>query len=161
MPLVRQLEAADPLGDGSGEGAALVAEEFALQQSRRNGGAVHGDEGVVAACAALVNGASDKLFAGASLPLDKHCGVGRGHDLDLREHLGQRGAGANDLVEIVRCAKATSDGLYAPLSGLPINNAPRRRCTVVKGREQKDCTPCSRNNSILRGNGSPGRDRGR
>ena len=34
---VGQLEAADPPGDGAGEGALLVAEQLALDQARRAG----------------------------------------------------------------------------------------------------------------------------
>ncbi len=40
-------EFADSTGDGSREGTLLVAEEFALQQVIRDGGAVHRDEGLV------------------------------------------------------------------------------------------------------------------
>ena len=44
-PLVRQLEAADLLADGAGEGALLVAEQLALQEPRGDGRAVELDEG--------------------------------------------------------------------------------------------------------------------
>ena len=46
-PLVGQLEAADLLADGAGEGALLVAEQLALQQPRGDGRAVELDEGAV------------------------------------------------------------------------------------------------------------------
>src|SRR4051794_11781399 len=42
---IGELEAADALRDGAGEGAALVSEELAFEQSRRDGGAVELDEG--------------------------------------------------------------------------------------------------------------------
>ena len=43
------LELADAAGDGAGEGALLMAEQFALQQVLRDGGAVDRDEGLVGA----------------------------------------------------------------------------------------------------------------
>ena len=43
---VGQLEAADALRDGAGEGAFLVAEELAFEQAGGDGGAVELDEGV-------------------------------------------------------------------------------------------------------------------
>jgi hypothetical protein len=41
------------------------------------------DEGVVAACTALLEGAGDELFAGAGLPLDEDGRVGGGDERDL------------------------------------------------------------------------------
>ena len=41
---VGQLEAADPPGDGAGEGALLVAEQLALDEPRGEGGAVDLDQ---------------------------------------------------------------------------------------------------------------------
>jgi hypothetical protein len=46
---VRQFDAADLAGNGAGERALLVAEQFAFQQAGRDGGAVQLDEGVFAA----------------------------------------------------------------------------------------------------------------
>ena len=43
-PAVGQLEAADPPGEGAGEGAFLVAEQLALDQARGQGGAVELDQ---------------------------------------------------------------------------------------------------------------------
>ena len=42
------LELADAAGDGAGEGALLVAEQFGFQQVLGDGGAVDGDERLVA-----------------------------------------------------------------------------------------------------------------
>src|SRR5205823_5076772 len=66
-PAVGQLETADPLRDGPGESAALVAEELALEQARRDGGAVDLDERPPSAPAQVVNGTGDQLLAGARL----------------------------------------------------------------------------------------------
>jgi len=46
---VGELEAANFLGNGSGERAALVAEKFAFQQTAGNGGTIDFDEGAFAA----------------------------------------------------------------------------------------------------------------
>ena len=64
---VRQLEAADLAGVRAGEGAALVAEQLALDQRRRQRGAVDDDERRVAARAAPVDRAREQLLAGAGL----------------------------------------------------------------------------------------------
>ena len=66
-PLVGQLEAANFLRDGAGEGAFLVAEQLALDQPCGDGRAVELDEGPVAAGAQLVEGAGDEFLAGAGL----------------------------------------------------------------------------------------------
>ena len=57
---IGQLEPADLLRDGAGEGALLVAEELALEQPRRNRGAVELDERPRAAAAQVVNGPGDR-----------------------------------------------------------------------------------------------------
>ena len=63
---VRQLEAADLLADGAGEGALLVAEQLALQQPRGDGRAVELDEGAARARAQVVHGAGDEFLARAA-----------------------------------------------------------------------------------------------
>ena len=100
-PLVGQLEAADLLADGAGEGALLVAEQLALQQPRGDGRAVELDEGPVPARAQVVQGAGDELLARAGLAADEHRGVGGGDRLDLLQHPAQGGALADDLAEVV------------------------------------------------------------
>ena len=72
----RGLELADAALDGAGEGAALVAEQLALEQLVGNRRAVDGDEGS-APVGVVVDGAGDQLLAGAGLALDEHGGVGR------------------------------------------------------------------------------------
>src|SRR6266446_3814485 len=61
-PAVCQLEASDPLRDRAREGAALVAEQLALEKARRDGGAVDLDEGPLATSAQVVNRARDQLL---------------------------------------------------------------------------------------------------
>src|SRR5262249_13916311 len=98
---VGQLEASAAPGDCAGEGALLVAEQLALHQAGREGGAVDLDERLVPALAGRVDGACDQFFAGAGLPGNQHGGV-RGCDAaDLVEHSLESGALADDLLEIV------------------------------------------------------------
>ncbi len=86
VPWCGQFEAADLARDGAGEGALLVAEELALQQSHGNGGAVDLDEGAPAPRAAIVNGAGDQLLAGAGFALDQHGRIGGRDRLHLLQH---------------------------------------------------------------------------
>ena len=55
----------------------------------------------LAAPAQVVDRAGDQLLAGAGLALDQHRRVGRRDDLDLLQHLPERRALADDLVEVV------------------------------------------------------------
>jgi hypothetical protein len=67
----------------SGEGAAAVAEELAVDERVGQRGAAHGDEGTP--LAALVDGAGQKLLAGAALAADQDRHVGSRDLLDLGE----------------------------------------------------------------------------
>ena len=100
-PLVGQLEAADLLADGAGEGALLVAEQLALQQPGGDGRAVELDEGAVPPRAQLVQGAGDEFLARARFAPNEHGGVGGGDGLDLLQDPAQGGALADDLPEVV------------------------------------------------------------
>ena len=64
--VVALLELADALHGRAGEGAALVAEQFAFEQLLGNGGAVDGQERLLAAVAVMVNGPRDQFLAGAA-----------------------------------------------------------------------------------------------
>ena len=59
------LKAALALGGGPGEGTALVAEQFGLDQVARDGRHVQRNKGRGAARAVAVQGLGDQLFAGA------------------------------------------------------------------------------------------------
>ena len=59
---MRQLEATDLLADGAGEGAFLVAKQFALQEARGDGRTVQLDEGAALARTQVVQGPSDELL---------------------------------------------------------------------------------------------------
>src|SRR5712691_1670159 len=62
-PPVSHFETANFLRDRSGESALLVPKQFALQQVKGNGRAIHLYEGASAARAHIVNGAGDQLLA--------------------------------------------------------------------------------------------------
>src|SRR5439155_21622808 len=73
----RQLEASDPRSDGAGEGTALVAEQLGLEETLRDGGAIHGDQGAALARARAMNRLRQQLLARAALALDQHREVRR------------------------------------------------------------------------------------
>ena len=89
---VGELEAADAVFDGTGEGAADVAEELAFEEFAWDGSAIDLDEGFAGAGAALVDGAGDEFFAGAALAEDEDVGFGICDDFDLTEGGGEGGA---------------------------------------------------------------------
>ena len=72
------LELAFAARDGAGEGAALVAEQLALDQLAAERGAVHLDQRLAAARAAVVQRVGHQLLAGAALAADQHGDVGVG-----------------------------------------------------------------------------------
>jgi len=86
-----------------------MAEQLALQQPRRDGSAIHRDEGVVPAGAALMEGAGDELFAGAGFALEKDGGVGGCHDLHLPQQFLEGRAFADDLFTTMRSLEPILD----------------------------------------------------
>ena len=85
-----QLEAADALRNGAGEGALFMAEQFALQEPGRDGGAVDLDQGTLVAGAKMMNRASDQLFPRAGFALNQDRRIGRRDGLELIENSFQR-----------------------------------------------------------------------
>ena len=114
---VGQLPGAEAPLVGPGEGAALVTEHLALDQRGGNGGAVDGNEGLVAPGAELVDGAGDHLLAGAALPGDHHARF-RGRDLLHQLHRAAHGR---------RIA-------YQPDAGVDLSEAPAQHLHLVQGR---------------------------
>ena len=84
---VRQLELADLLAHGAGEGAFFVAEECALDQLARNGGDIHGDERAIGLLGVAVDHARHQFLASAALTEDEHRGRQAGHLVHAFEHL--------------------------------------------------------------------------
>src|SRR5262249_15400755 len=76
----RQLDLADAIVDGPGEGAPLVPEELALEQRVREGRAVDGHEAPALALTLEMDRARGELLAGTRLAVDEHRRV------VLREH---------------------------------------------------------------------------
>src|SRR5258708_25050112 len=108
---VGEFEAADLLRDGASERALIVAEEFALEQVKGNGGTIQPYERASATRTEVVNRMRNQFLAGASFALDNDGRV-RGRDaLDLLKHRFQRRTVANDLLEspVVRNLTATPE----------------------------------------------------
>src|SRR5204863_7126264 len=73
---VGRLEHAVVVADRAGEGAALVAEELAVEERVGDAAAVHREEDAIPAAAARVDRACDELLAGAALAGEENgCGV--------------------------------------------------------------------------------------
>ena len=92
-----QLELAQAPVHGAGEGAFFMAEQLALQQLPRYGGAVDGDEGLVPARRIIMDCLCDQFLAGAALAQDQN---GRGvvdHLADGLVDALHGGAGADDI----------------------------------------------------------------
>ena len=96
-PPVRQREATVATRGGAGEGAALVAEELALDQRRGDGRAVHLHQRLAPAAAALVDGPGEELLPGPGLPEDEHRRVRRRDLAHLGEHVEKGRAVSEDL----------------------------------------------------------------
>src|SRR5205814_2766414 len=90
--------------DGARERALLVAEQLALEQVLRDGGAVDGHEPAVRMRAVQVNGAGHDLLSSPRLTLDKHGRGARGHtrhelvDLEHRRALADERVLADGMV---------------------------------------------------------------
>ena len=76
--------------------ATDVAEELTLKQFARHGGAINPNERCGLARAAVVDRAGDQFLARTGFTQDQHVGVGRSDHLNLREHLLERRAVADD-----------------------------------------------------------------
>src|SRR4029077_15597783 len=97
---VGHFEPANFWRDGSGEGALLVPEKFALLKIEGNGRAIQRHEGASAAPAEIVNGAGDQLLASARFAKHQHSGIGGRHTLHFREHKFQSRAAAYDVIKL-------------------------------------------------------------
>ena len=81
------LEAAAPHGLRAGEGAALMAEQFALQQVLRDGRRVDGDEGPVGPRRVLVQRTRHQLLARAGFAGNHHRHVALAQAANRTEHI--------------------------------------------------------------------------
>ena len=80
----------------AGKRPALVPEELALDERRRERAAVDHDEAPVAPRAVAMNGTGDQLLAGAGLAKQEHRRRGRSDLLDLVHDRLESGARAHD-----------------------------------------------------------------
>ncbi len=96
-----QLELADLPRHRAGEGAALVAEQLALQDVARDGAAVDGQEPLVAARARTVERVGHQLLAGAAVADDEHAGARGRHQPHLLEEVLHGRRAADDALEAV------------------------------------------------------------
>ncbi len=99
-PAMRQLESPLAGRDGARERAAGVAEELALDQRRRQGGAVDDHERVGPAGSVRVDGARKQLLARPGFAQKQHRAGRRGDLLHASQRRAQREAGADDAVEL-------------------------------------------------------------
>ena len=98
----RELESPEPGRQCARESAFFVSEQFAFQQVRGNGAAIHRHERMAGTAGQLVNVARHHLLARAGLAEDEHVGVVRRDLLDQpmdRTH----GAGGAARPEAMRC----------------------------------------------------------
>ena len=78
-----------------------MAEQFTLQEARRDGRTVHFDKRPLPPAAAIMKGTGNEFLPGSCFALNEHSGIRRRDDLHLLEHLPQGHAFADDLLEIV------------------------------------------------------------
>src|SRR5262249_61587113 len=84
--VVCQLEASNALGDGAGKGSFFMAEEFALQKSGGNGGAVQFYKLGRVARTAVMDGAGNEFLSCAGLTADQYSAVGWSDGRYLLQH---------------------------------------------------------------------------
>src|SRR5580658_6830957 len=92
------LKASDSRVDGAGIGSALVAEQFAFEQTAWNGGAVECYKWLVFARTVVVHGSRKQFFTGAGLALDQYSAVGGSHHVDRIQRAAHADAGADQFV---------------------------------------------------------------
>src|SRR5207249_7643936 len=128
-PLVRELELAELLRVRVGERALLVAEELALEQRLRDGGAVERDQRAVGARAPVVDRLGDQLLAGAALTGDEDRGAELRDGFDRLEDLLHLRRAADDVADVVAVADLAAELLELALQvgvlGRPLQVQPQ------------------------------------
>ena len=114
---IGQFETPGTAGDRTGEGALLVAEQFAFQQLCRDRPAVDWHEWRVATLGVVMQITRNHFLAGAGLAEDQHAGVGVGHLLHHLPDVLDRPAGADEAAEQIGFA------MTAALAGLVVHLA--------------------------------------
>ena len=96
---------------GAGEGAALVAEQLALDQVRRDRAAIEHHERALLARRVIVQRLGDQLLADAGLARDEHGGIALRELLEPREHLAHLDRAADHRAEAVGIRELDLDGV--------------------------------------------------
>ena|SRR6516165_1765230 len=94
----------------AGEGAFLIAEQFALNQSGGQGSAINGHKGPARACGTLMNGLGGELFSCAGFAGNKHWSINLRKPADANENFLHRGAFANEKLRRRRAVTFGGDG---------------------------------------------------
>src|SRR5246127_5655771 len=90
------LETTDLSCNRARKSSLFMAEEFALQKSHRNRGAVQLYEGSISTFTASMNGARDDFLARSCFALDENCGVRGRHRANQVQRFHQSCAAADD-----------------------------------------------------------------
>jgi hypothetical protein len=96
-PAVGLLKPSNSLLVGAGEGALFVTEQLAFEESRGQGGAMDGDQGLLRPRAELADGFGDQFLARAAFALNEHGCARGGHLMDDVEYLPHGFGVANDV----------------------------------------------------------------
>ena len=99
--VMSEVHFADLAGACSGERAALVAEEFVFDQAFGDGGAIQGDERLVAARGQVMDGAGEEFLAGAAFTEQQDGRRSGGDFLDLLADFADGGVVAEDAREAI------------------------------------------------------------
>src|SRR4029077_2431037 len=97
---VGELETSDLLRNRSRKSAALMSEEFALQQPRRDRGTVELHKRPVLAPAAVVDSARDQLFARARFAEQQHSRIAGCHRFDHIQNMPKPRTLTNDAFKV-------------------------------------------------------------
>ena len=88
--MIGGFESSHTLRNRSCEGASFVAEQFTLEQTKRNRRAIHANERVVATRSLGVHHPCDEFFASTALALYENCGLSARNHIYLLKHALQR-----------------------------------------------------------------------
>src|SRR6266404_3331757 len=109
-----QIHFSDFTRAGSGEGSALVAEQFVLDQALRNRGAVEGHEGLLAAIRQMMNRARKQFLSRPALAQQQRGGIGRSDTLNLLADPANGSVFADDARKsVTRCVLFAQQQIFA------------------------------------------------
>jgi len=90
--VVTPLKPSNTARDRAGEGATLMSEQFAFEQTGWNCSAIHLHKRALRSLAALVNGFRNQFLASSCFPVNQYRGAGRRHDSHHAEYLPESSA---------------------------------------------------------------------